>query len=386
MAGLQSTVLHVIDSGGIYGAERMLLDLAEQQINTGTRSVVCSLGRASEGVKALERECSARGVPCVRVPIVSGINTRGAEEIVAAADEHGADVLHTHGFKADCLVAVSARSRRRRAAVATLHGWTAHHIRSRLYWYRQLDLLALSRLDAVVAVTQAMIEQHRLAGRLGAKLHVVANGIDLHAVEQAALGPATSPVEQAALAFCRRRPTLGIVGRLSAEKGHAVLLDALHLAHRAGADIGLLVIGAGGLLEDLKAQVERHALGDRVHFSGYIAQPLPLLKACAALVSSSHTEGLPISMLEAMALEIPIVATAVGGVPELLGQGRSGILVGAGDVPALAAALPLVASDPARLRECATRAKKAVRDSYTVTTMAQRYADVYRQARQAFES
>lgn len=382
----QPAVLHVIDSSGIYGAERMLLDLAGQQIRAGATSVVCSLGRESEGVKALERECDARQVPYVRVPIVSGINTLGAAQIVAAADAQGAEVIHTHGFKADCLVAVQSKSRRRRASVATLHGWTAHHIRSRLYWYRQLDLLALSRLDAVVAVTQAMVAQHRLASRLGAKLRVVSNGIDLRAVEQAALAPVVSVAEQQALEFCRARPTLCIVGRLSAEKGHAVLIDALQLARQRGFDLGVLVIGAGGLLAELQAQVARHSLADQVHFSGYVPQPVTLFKACAAMVSSSHTEGLPISMLEAMTLELPIIATAVGGVPELLADGRRGVLVKPADAAGLAEALTLVSTDPKRLRECAIQARLAVGESYTVETMVARYAEVYRQARQAFES
>ncbi|HMN42969.1 MAG TPA: glycosyltransferase [Povalibacter sp.] len=366
-------MLHVIDSGGLYGAERMLLDLVAEQLRSGMSAMVCSLGRVGEPTKPLERACAERRVPVVRTYVQSGISTTGAKDIAASARTIGANVLHTHGFKADCLVASLPRDTRG-ASVATLHGWTAQHWTSRAYWYRKIDLLALRRLDAVIAVTQAMVSKHCLDRQFGAMLGVVTNGIDVN------FGPARTalePHEHAALDFCRGGPTVCIVGRLSPEKGHALLLEAVARLRDGGAKLRALVIGAGALQAELQQHAVRLKLTEAVHFCGYVADPKPLMSACAALVSSSYSEGLPVSMLEAMVLQVPIVATAVGGVPDLLGHGRFGMLIPPADVAGLAEGLAAVEKGPQRLAALAAAANAMVHETYSAQRMAAGYQAVY---------
>jgi glycosyltransferase involved in cell wall biosynthesis len=129
------------------------------------------------------------------------------------------------------------------------------------------------------------------------------------------------------------------VGRLSAEKGHVDLLDALASAFARGRRMETVLVGDGPELPRLEEQARALGLADWVHFAGYLDRPQVALNAADLMVLPSHTEGLPNAALEALAMDVPVLATNVGGTPEVITDGETGRLVPAHNPAAIAAAM-----------------------------------------------
>ena len=160
-------------------------------------------------------------------------------------------------------------------------------------------------------------------------------------------------------------PVAGIIARLTEQKGHRYLLDAVAETPEL-ASLHLLVVGDGGLRDDLRARVDRLGLTTRVHFLGVRRDLGDLLAAVDLFVMPSLWEGLPLSMVLAMGAGLPVVATRVAGIPEVVRDGVTGVLVPPADVPALGSALTRLVSDPALRRTLGAAAAAFVRPRFGV--------------------
>jgi len=293
-------------------------------------------------------------------------------QIMRFAREKRFNVLHSHGYKGNILFGLLPRQLRRLPMVTTVHGWTSTgRWQSRMALYEALDGLSLRCIDRVVVVNEGMLAHPRLQGRRAGKVQIINNGLSEAPVAAPVLDPEI-------VRFCQRGPTLGAIGRLSPEKGFDVLLQAFALCRSKQPQVRLLILGEGGERLRLEALVKELGLSDYVAMPGYrpgASAYLPLLRG---LVLSSHTEGLPMILLEAMQAGIPIAATAVGGIPSVLDNGNCGLLVPAAEPDLLAEAmLELVAQD----EDCCLRlqrAKKRVCEKYSSQAMANAYLGVYR--------
>jgi len=178
-----------------------------------------------------------------------------------------------------------------------------------------------------------------------------------------------------------RRPHDGVVlaavGRLDAQKGFDVLLDALP----AVPDVRLVVVGDGHLRADLEKRAAELGLAARVTFTGWSEDVRGHLADADALVLPSRSEGFPLTVVEAMLAGLPVVATAVGSVPEAVTDGETGLLVPKDDVGALAAALRRVAEDPALRTRLGARGREVAAASFTVEHMARAFEDLYAELR-----
>lgn len=176
------------------------------------------------------------------------------------------------------------------------------------------------------------------------------------------------------------RPLWAVVGRLEEQKGHAVLFDALAEVWRRGLDFSLVVAGDGSLRESLRQKAESLGLERRVHFVGTLDDAGPLLAAADVVVLPSLWEGLPLVLLEAMARSRPVIATAVGGVPEVIEHGVHGHLVPANDAAALADALELFHRKTDRAARMGRAGGERVRRDYTWQAVAGGFESVYDEA------
>jgi glycosyltransferase involved in cell wall biosynthesis len=363
-------ILHTIDSAGLFGAEAVLLTLAAEQRQQGHEPVLLSIGNPGSGEKALESEARRRGIACLAHRMPDGLNLRGAADILAIAARERADLIHSHGYKTNILLGLTGRARRGRPVVSTLHGWTAKSRFSKLGLYRFIDQQLLRRLDAVVVCSERLQKTPAVAA-LGNKVTLIANGI---ALEPGNAAPADA-LAQRLLEFKQRVGTLiGGVGRLSAEKNFSALLAALSAARNA--QIGVALLGDGPEMGALRAQATAAGLEDRVLFTGYASEARRYLRLFDALAIPSLTEGLPIILLEALSQEVPVVSTAVGEIPKVLGD--FGELVPPGDVPALSAALIRVSQDLPAARRRTAGAAQRVATNYSAQAMCARYDSVYR--------
>jgi glycosyltransferase involved in cell wall biosynthesis len=249
-----------------------------------------------------------------------------------------ADVIHAHSSKAGFLTRLAAVTRgRRRHALFTPHAWSfwgAKGFEGRAYL--GLEQLAARWCRVLVCVSRAERDAG-LAARVGhpGQYRVVLNGIDLKPF-------AHEP--------CPRPGRVVFVGRLQSQKRADLAIRALAIVRRTRPEATLDVVGDGPLRSELEGLVEREGLRESVRLLGK-RQDLPeLLAGSACMLLTSDYEGCPLSVLEAMAAGVPVVATAVGGVPELLVDGETGILVEPGSPGAIATALEAILASPARAR------------------------------------
>jgi glycosyltransferase involved in cell wall biosynthesis len=233
--------------------------------------------------------------------------------------------------------------------------------------YNRLDRWSLRAADRVVTVSRSFAEQLRRGGVRPERIEVIHNSID---VER------TAVIRDAgALAFRRE---LGIsdfekvvlaVGRLSLEKGHADLVKALALLLKSHPAIGLKAVFVGdgperGRIADL---ARRFGVADKILFAGEVSDVNRFYGVADVLALPSHTEGSPNVLLEAMAAELPIAATLVGGVPEIVNHGETALLVRPHDADAMSGALAELLCDRDLARRLATGARRAVQQNHSPT-------------------
>jgi glycosyltransferase involved in cell wall biosynthesis len=359
-------VLHLRASGGVYGAERVISALAGEQARLGIEPHVACLEPRAGG--PFQASLARAGIAAHALPDRGGVDPAAAAGLVGLVRRVAPDVVHSHGYKTDVLAALLGPALGRPCLVATNHNWTGETRALRVY--ERLDAIALRRFDLVVAVSRAVAAELAAAGIR--RLTVIANGIPI-------APPPTDPGRlRRELGLAPAAPLVGYVGRLSPEKGVRDLLDAMAASPVAG--VHLALVGEGPLREELARTIRARGLARRVHLVGRREDAADLLAGLDALVLPSHREGTPMVLLEAMAAGVPAVATAVGGVPDVVGNGESGILVPPRDAAALAVAIRRVTEDAALRRRLGDEAARTVRARFDAAGMARRYAEAYRAA------
>jgi glycosyltransferase involved in cell wall biosynthesis len=170
---------------------------------------------------------------------------------------------------------------------------------------------------------------------------------------------------------------IGAVGRLSPEKGFDLLIQATAQLVQKGLDVALVIAGEGEQRPALEGLIAQSGCADRIRLLGYCANPRPLYEALDVFALSSVREGLPNVLLEAMALEVPVVATRIAGVPRLLRDGENGLLVEPGSVPELTRGLERLLRDAPLRERLRAVARQTVATHYCFATRMQKIAAVY---------
>jgi len=374
-------ILHLIHSAGVYGAEAVLLYLAREQRACGHEPVIGSIRNPGTAQTPFEARASSWGLAVAPISIPPRRPTPGVmRTMLHAVRDVAPDVLHSHGYKANILLGPLPR-RWRGPMVTTLHGWTAPRLLSALWLYERLDQFCLRRIDSIVVVARHMLRLPALRHIPSSRTQVIENGIPSLSERLADLAARDcAPLPGELVDFVARRPTLVAIGRLSPEKGFLLLLEAFSRARLTGAaEAQLVIVGEGPERAQLAQRIPELALAGCVRLAGYVDGADRLLQHAHGFVMSSLTEGLPLVLLEAMQWSVPILATAVGAIPDLLAE-QGGLLVPPNDVEALAGGITrLLAADAPRTVLADARAAS---ETYTSVAMARRYLDVYRAIRE----
>jgi glycosyltransferase involved in cell wall biosynthesis len=273
-------------------------------------------------------------------------------------------VVHTHGYRADVIGAAVARAHRI-PTVSTVHGFTGGGPKNRLY--ERIQCFALRRAKAVIAVSRPLVNLLVRAGISRERIHCIPNGF-------APSGQTlTRSAARAALGIPPGELVVGWVGRLSREKGADVMLDALGECDRAWR---LSVIGEGHEANRLRQRAAKLGIADRVRWHGRVAEAGSLLAAFDAFALTSRTEGTPITLLEAMHACVPIVATRVGGVADVVTAAEA-LLVPSETPKAIAKALEAIARDPSAAKLRSAHARNRVLNSFDVVPWLSTVDSVY---------
>jgi glycosyltransferase involved in cell wall biosynthesis len=358
-------LLWLIDSLGPGGAERLAAAFARAVDPSRVRLTVCALKRIGTN----PYEAALREAGCEAVELEShGLRDAGAfRRLLALVREERIELVHAHLTDASIWGAVAARLTGV-PMLATLHvdpceepAWSRRGIRERLMCG------LLSRWSAgVLAVSARQREAWLRAGRLPAeRVAVVHNGIDTDD-----FAPTETPARERVLA----RRELGVpddaplamtVAVLRGpDKGIDVLLDAVPAVLERVPDARFVVVGGGPMEQRFRDLARMAGLVGRVSFTGYRRDTARLLRSADAFVLPSRVDPLPTAILEAMAAGLPVVSTAVGGVPEIVDASRTGMLVAPGDASALADALATMLAHPAASRHMGEAGRARVRERF----------------------
>jgi glycosyltransferase involved in cell wall biosynthesis len=353
----------LIESDGPGGAEQVVAHLARALVERG-HEVVVFVPQDGEGW--LSAQLSPTGITVAALPLGGPLGPRGIAAVIGALGRHRIDLLHTHEFGQALPGAIAARVHGIPHLI-TLHG--GNYFAER--WRRRAALrVAVALSGAVTAVSDQLARRVAMAiGRPDSAVIRSPNG--------AAPVPAGDHDVRGALGVPEGAPFMVAVGNLYPVKGHRFLLDALALLRPRHPDLHLAIAGRGELATTLAAHAGRHAITDRVHFLGLRSDIGTLLRAADLFVHPSTAEGLPLAVLEAMFACRPVVASAVGEIPAVLADGDAGVLVPAGDPPALAQAIDRVLTDPAHACALATRAATRAATEYGIGRMVARYETLY---------
>jgi glycosyltransferase involved in cell wall biosynthesis len=289
------------------------------------------------------------------------------------------DVIQTHTSVAGALGRVAARMFTRTPVVHMLHAFAMHRYRPGMS--RRAALLAERRLDRwtdwYIAGSLAMV--HRgLSQRIftADKVVLISNGVELTQFPGDA-GSESTPSEVTLPGRRQAQVTVGFLGRLEEEKGGADLIRAAAIVRQQNQHVRFRIAGDGTLRPQLERLAARLQLADTIEFVGWNRDSVGFLKQIDILAMPSLWEAFGLSAAEAMALGKPVIASRIGGLPEVVEEGRTGILVPPADPAALARAIVELAADPARRRALGMYGRARVEQFFTLDRMVSRHEEFY---------
>jgi glycosyltransferase involved in cell wall biosynthesis len=360
-------ILHLLSSNAFHGAESMTLQLARAQRAGGHDPALALIDNGDPVNDELQQRFQDAGVEVHRLSCRARIDVGLVRQLRTLRKKGGFDFFHSHKPKATFHALAATHGQV--PMVGTYHNWVATDRALRLYAW--LDK-RLARANAACVGVSALVCEELRRFVPAPRVHHIANGIDIDH-----WAPQSAPAETR-FGLPEDAPAIGFVGRLSAEKGVPLLIEALaRLAPVAGRDVHLLLAGDGPDRAALEAQAAQLGLGSRVHFAGTVTDARAVYRAVRLVALPSLTEGLPMTVLEAMACERPVVATAVGELPALIVPGETGWLMAGRDAGEFAGLLGGALADEERLRRVGANARHLVAASYSAATMSAAYARLY---------
>jgi glycosyltransferase involved in cell wall biosynthesis len=349
------------------GAERQFMHLMMQLDRARYRPLLICLNLTGEFYEqALEL-----GVECHFLNIDRNGRLRGLLGLAHLFRSRDVRVALMRGFSATTLGRVAALLAGVPIRIVTEHstGWVAQPA----WWKRGIDALLLPFTTRFVAVAEAQVPfLTKSKGIPAAKISVIRNGID--PIESP---PGSRERSRAVLGLSAKSIAIGIVAVLRPEKDHRTFLEAAALLAARAPDVRFVIIGDGPLSASIASWVAELGLEDIALLTGGRSDVEALLPGIDVFTISSYTEAFPMAVLEAMSCGIPIVATAVGGLPEMIDDGVEGILVPPRSPRKLAEAWYELVTDPRRRKSMGQRAAIRVRREFTAGEMARRYEALF---------
>ncbi len=357
-------VAYVIWSLGLGGAEQVVIRLASSLDRRRFRPVIFCLNEA--GVFA--PQATQAGIDVVALEKRGPVDLGAVFRLAGLLRTYHIQVLHTHLWGANLWGRLAARL----AGVPTVIT-TEHNVDTWKRWYHfAIDRVLVGGTTQLVAVSQQVRQFYESRGVGRGRWQVIYNGVDTSAASVRRRSGAYDT-----LGIKPGDRVVGLIGRLVPAKAPQVFLDAVAQAAQQVPTLKALIIGDGPLRQDVEAQVRRLGLAERVLLTGTRTDIRELLAGMDAVVFSSEREGLSMAMLEAMAAGVPVVATRVGGTPELIESGVNGLLVSPSSPQELAEGLAALLRDPERSTAISRAARKRIEERFALSAMVQAHEALY---------
>lgn len=354
------------------GPEKTILMGAAMADPTRAQVTVCYLRDQRDTVFGMDQRATEVGVDYVEIAERHSFDPSVWPQLRRLVADRRIDLVHAHDYKTDILALLLAKATGV-AALSTVHGWTGHSTRERLCYY-PADKKVLSRFSRLIAVSSEIGRELTRYGADPTRITTVLNGIDPRQFRRDASLVAAA---RAALKLGPNEVAIGAVGRLEPQKRFDLLLDAFAVVHARRPNTQLFIVGDGSQRDPLDAQIGALGLTESCTLVGHTNDVRPSYHAFDLFVQSSDYEGTPNTVLEAMALETPIVATAAGGTAELVHDGVHGRIVPVGRVDRLIHGVQEALTDPGAARKMADRARLRVEGELSFEARVRRVEGIY---------
>lgn len=371
-------LVHLTSSTFFGGPERQMLGLAES-LPDSVRTTFISFAEGGRS-EAFLSEVRSRGFEAFALTVDFPRVFATLRELTGKLEtcHHDETILLCHGYKANILGRIAAR-RLGIPAIAVSRGWTGENRKVRAYEW--LDRRHLRFMDHAVCVSEGQANKvRRWCGIPEQRLSVIRNSARLSAFEKRDGGDRVRLVNHFAQAGGTPALPGKIVlaaGRLSPEKGFGVLVEAAATILRDDPEAGVAIFGEGVLRPNLERRIAELGLAGRVVLPGFTSELDSLIAAADIVVLPSFTEGLPNVALEASAAGVPVVATAVGGTPEVIADGETGYLVPAGEPEQLAAKVSELLRDGSLRRQFGDAGRTRMQELFTFESQADAYLKLF---------
>jgi glycosyltransferase involved in cell wall biosynthesis len=350
----------------MYGAEVMLLNLV-RGLNANECEVMVGVfhNRQNPQLEVAE-QLRSEGTPVELIPCAGQVDLAAVRKIRHLIKASGSNLVHSHGYKADIYTLLATRFSSI-PIVSTAHNWTGKSEVPSIY--NKLDRLALRWFSRVAAVSDGVAQKLRDSGLGSHRIVRISNGVDL------ALFDAGTPTQTEVRTGVGA--TVGVVGRLVTEKGCDYFLRAAAEVLPRFPVTKFLFIGDGPERESLELLARQLGIHENVVFLGHCNDMPRMYASLDFCVLPSLLEGMPMTVLEAMASGKPIIATTVGEIPKMVDTNVNGLLVPPGNVPELSSAMIQLLSDASLRRQMSENARKKACMRFSADAMAQAYIAVY---------
>lgn len=360
------SVLQVVLSLGTGGTERLVIDIASR-LRSRFRMAVCCLDEAG----ACAHDLTERGITVTALGREPGFRPSLACRIAELARRHQAAIIHCHHYSPFVYGRLATLLSPRTKLMFTEHGRLSDGPPSTK---RRLVNPLLSRLPASIFSVSESLRESMIAEGFPADVRVIHNGIDP--------GPRPTAADRRAARLTIGVPqdalVVGTVARLDPVKDLGTAIRGFADLRAMNARAVLMIAGDGDEREHLQGVARECGLAEAVRFLGNRTDVRRLLPACDIYVNSSISEGVSLTILEAMAAGLPVVATAVGGTPEVVVDRQTGILVGARQPAEIASALLALAASPERRQALGDAARLSIETRFTIDGMVEQYEREYR--------
>lgn len=364
---MTKTILHIIDTTGPGGAETVFIDLATRLPKDKYRSVVCIRGKGW-----VYEELCRRGMEPVLLDAKGSFNWRYLLGLVRLIRQEKVALIQSHLLGAS-VYSVLAGWLTRTPVVATFHGKVDIGDKERL---KSLKIRVIKGASQIIAVSKGLRDDIlRRTTLKHDKIRVIYNGIDTTAFQH----PRRHTLKRE-YGWSEDVFLVGCLGNIRPAKGYDILLRAVSLLVEDKYDCRFVIAGQpdkSGLYQSLLESREKLGLEERVQFLGFLDDPAGYLANLDLFLSTSVSEGLPLSAIQAMAAQLPLLATRCGGYEELVADKKNGWLVPVGDTEAIANAIRMFAASPELRDELAQKGQNHVRQTFDSNVMFHGYQDVY---------
>jgi glycosyltransferase involved in cell wall biosynthesis len=357
-------IAHVVAGLPLGGAETLVLNLSLWQQRAGHRVLIVNIHDDT----TLEPIFGEHGIHVTHLHLTPVVSWWLPLSLTRCLMENRVEIVHAHN--AAWRKSVVAARYADIPCIWTLHGYHTGWLRQQRRWIRS----AVRYTRFLVGVEQGVTDLIRS--------EVKTSGIDQavcipNGVPDGSLAPLA---EDVAAKLPARGRVIGMATRMAPPKDHFTLLRAFHIVQKELPDVRLLLVGDGVLRAEIEALSNHLGIAEKVTFTGYRSDVASVIKLVDVFVHSSLSESISVAILEAMSVQRPIVATAVGGTPGLLANGECGLLVPPGDVEAMAQAILELLTNKTKAEELARRARGRFLQEYTIDRMGERYLELYLRA------